>query len=405
MKLSLTNHNLLYLERYVNEGTKTYSRFAGRSDVSTRYRPGSDVESFELITVKVPREKASVWQAEPAEELRDFYLRSDSVLFAVHPETWMNAELEGMNELRTMPRVKPLVVAPTASTRTVLVANGEQRVPEHFLKLHYPGRISRFNRKLRRKNISNGVAITKDLANVHLDKFAYLPEVMGVTFGNRAESWGFLVREQIPRPFQPSRFLIPCFALYGGDLQHSEDAPLLIQMIEHARANPEDFVVDQIMIPIVECWAGVVRRRGILLESHAQNLLLEIDESLKPVRIVHRDFDVWIDFDTRRRHGLDIPFLDAAVGSETGHSVKQHYSLIYDRFIGVEFFDYVLETLSRFFSINKASVRDRVSQAFHQFFPDSEKFFPGTTTFYFADMPDESREFSLVDTKQAPVWR
>ena len=33
------------------------------------------------------------------------------------------------------------------------------------------------------------------------------------------------------------------------------------------------------MVPIVECWARVARERGILLESHAQNTLLELDQT------------------------------------------------------------------------------------------------------------------------------
>ena len=69
----------------------------------------------------------------------------------IHPETWASFDnLNGLNDLR---RGEPLQVAPTASTRTVLTTETSANVPQHFVKLHYPRRISRLNRRLRRKNI------------------------------------------------------------------------------------------------------------------------------------------------------------------------------------------------------------------------------------------------------------
>src|SRR5205814_4674900 len=144
------------------------------------------------------------------------------------------------------------------------------------------------------------------------------------------------------RPARAGRWLIPGFSLYAGDLNAPEDPPLLVQMIEHLGVEPTSFVVDQIMIPVVECWATVARERGILLESHAQNVLLEIDEEFWPRRVVHRDFDTWVDADVRLRAGLEVPFVGNRIGSDTAFPKQQHYSLVYDQFLGREFFDYLL---------------------------------------------------------------
>src|SRR6266567_1887040 len=141
---------LLYMERYVDEGTRTYSPFAARSEVAPQFRPRSDRPSFPLVAVHVPREQVEV--------------------------------------------------APTASTRTVLTTATHQNVPHHFIKLHYPRRISRFNRRLRRKNIFNSIEATRDVAHVRLDKFAYLPDAIGFLYGHDESAWGFLVREATPRP-------------------------------------------------------------------------------------------------------------------------------------------------------------------------------------------------------------
>src|SRR5205814_1226723 len=100
-------------------------------------------------------------------------------------------------------------------------------------------------------------------------------------------------------------------------------------------------------------WARAVRERGLLFESHAQNTLLEIDRDFRPRRIVHRDLDLWIDRGTRHREHLEMPFLDAEIGAGAAKSGPPHYSLIYDRFIGHEFFDYLLALLHRFYGADE----------------------------------------------------
>jgi hypothetical protein len=211
------------------------------------------------------------------------------------------------------------------------------------------------------------------------------------------------VREGTPRPFRGGRFLAPYFALYGGDLRHPEDRPLLVQMIERLGAEPQSFVIDEIMIPVLECWAKVVRERGILLESHAQNLLLEIDPDFRPSRVVHRDFDVWVDAEARKQAGLEV--LGVSIGLDTPYPREQHYSLIYDHFIGRELFDYLLGVLTRFYSAKESAVRGRVAEAFHRNFPDADVFLPADTTYYFSNELLPGNDFRLVDTKRAPEWR
>jgi hypothetical protein len=394
---------LVYMERYVDENTKTYSPFAPRSEAAGPYQPRSGQEAFELISVRAPRARVSIFQADPLPSLLQHYVQRDEVLFAVHPDTWDDPDLDHMAELRAFPRGEPIQAAATASTRTVFVMRGSGDVPGHFIKLHYPRKISRFNRRLRRKNICNSVAVTRDLADFHFDKFAYLPDVLGFTFGEEDTAWGFLVREATPRPSRGSGYLIPCFALYGRDLRNPADLPILVQLIDRSGADAESFVTEQIMAPIVECWARVVRERGILLESHAQNTLLELDQNFRPGRIVHRDFDVWVDPEIRRRAGLDSPFWQ--VGIDSGRSVEQHYSLLYDHFIGREFFDYLVSILERFYGVNGRSIRGRVKEVFHSSFPDSQRFFPAHTTFYFSNEPHSEGEMALVDTQQPPEWR
>src|SRR5438552_6617701 len=123
MKLDSVLHGdpaFLFMERYVDEGARTYSPFAAKSEVAPEYRPRSDRPSFELVTVCAPRDQVSVFQADPATNLWEFYVRSEGIRFLVHPETWSSAGIDHLEELRAFPMSEPIEVAPTASTRTVL---------------------------------------------------------------------------------------------------------------------------------------------------------------------------------------------------------------------------------------------------------------------------------------------
>ncbi|PSC05962.1 short-chain oxidoreductase [Alsobacter soli] len=395
----------LYMERYVIEGAKTYSPLASRTEAAVRYQPENEAPSFGLVTVCAPRDRVSLFQADPVPGLLRHFVRPEGVLFPVHPATWRNDAAEGIEDIRALPPSTPIQVAPTASTRTVLALEQLQGVPDHYIKLHYPVRISRFNRELRLKNIHNSVAVCSDLAHVLFDSFAYLPDSLGVALGAGGRAWGFLVREARARPFVAGRFLIPCFALYAGDLKHPESPPLLVQMIARLGVDPVPFVIDRVLGPIVACWATVARERGILLESHAQNTLIEVDRDMVPRRVVHRDLDVWIDPGARRRAGLAMPFLGRGMAADTDEEVQGHYSLVYDQFLGHHFFDYVLVILKGYYGADEELVRARVREIFRRFFPDADRLFPAGTMFKFRNGAPPDSKATLEDMRQAPGWR
>src|SRR5207237_337181 len=144
----------------------------------TEYQPRSDRPSFELISAFAPKTQVSIFEVSPQKNPRDFYLQSEEVRFLIHPETWTSPGIDHLDELHALRRGEPIHVAPTASTRTVLTTATTANVPHHFIKLHYPRRISRFNRRLRRKNIRNSIEITHDLEGVGLGEFAYLPDTL-----------------------------------------------------------------------------------------------------------------------------------------------------------------------------------------------------------------------------------
>src|SRR5437667_10553281 len=90
------NQAFLFMERYVDEAAKTYSPFAGKSEVAPEYQPRSDRPSFEVVTVYALRDRVSMFEADPTEALRKCYVRPEGVLFAVHPETWSSSEIDNV---------------------------------------------------------------------------------------------------------------------------------------------------------------------------------------------------------------------------------------------------------------------------------------------------------------------
>ena len=122
-------------------------------------------------------------------------------------------------------------------------------------------------------------------------------------------------------------------------------------------------------------------------------------------RVVHRDFDVWVDAEIRTRAGLAMPFKGSWIGTDTPYPREQHYSLIYDRFIGEEFFEYVVKLLERAYGVYPSRIRARVAEAFHRAFRGATEVLPPNTTFYFSDASSSGHDFMLVATHQRPRWR
>src|SRR5215470_19902983 len=73
------NQALLYMERYVDEGTRTYSPFAAKSEAAPEYRPRSSRPSFELISIFAPQSHVSIYRADPQKDLLEFYVPSEQV--------------------------------------------------------------------------------------------------------------------------------------------------------------------------------------------------------------------------------------------------------------------------------------------------------------------------------------
>jgi len=190
--------SFIYLERYRNEGTRTYSSHAATTEAREDYRPDSSRERFELPLFEVPRKQMVVYTANPSADLSAVYLDNGKAMFAIHPQVldacpqdpYVQRTLSLCTGRRTLP------VAPSSSTRTLFAVD---RQPSHALKVHFPFRISRYDRRMRHEVLEQAINVSRELeAGIGLldSRFAFLREVIAVCL----DRYTGLCREDFTRP-------------------------------------------------------------------------------------------------------------------------------------------------------------------------------------------------------------
>ncbi|MGD2185729.1 MAG: IucA/IucC family protein, partial [Desulfobacterales bacterium] len=209
--------SLIYLDRYRNEGTRTYSIHADYTEARETYRPNSEHTQFDLPVFEVPRNQMKIYTANPSDELATRYLAEDKILFCIHPQ--ILEERQDDPYIKHIQSIgvahKHIAVAPSSSTRTLYVL--DKQIP-HAIKVHFPFRISRYGRKMREEVLEQAINLSMELEKriCHLDnRFAFLREVIAVVLRNlqpdsiRGENWGYLIRDMKPFPTADhKRFLI-----------------------------------------------------------------------------------------------------------------------------------------------------------------------------------------------------
>ena len=222
---------------------------------------------------------------------------------------------------------------------------------------------------------------------------------------HKQTGWGYLVRERNPYPRADyESILVPIFSLYSVDVMQPGDTHLLVQLIEYHDADPLEFLVESVIKPIIESWSEVVQKRGILLDAHAQNTLLELDNKFIPRRVIHRDSEGReIDAGIRRAKGLPILFPYYVMQPEDQKN-KAIYSNVYDYQIGHHSLNFLATTLEQYFQVPIEHVREEARRIFHKSFPDSADYLP-PTVFQYSSQPQVDEKEQFVDTGKTPEWR
>jgi hypothetical protein len=387
-----------YAERYLGHRTRSYSTFAADMEVDDAYHPQRGPASFEVPTFRIPHEAGAYLRNGIASDLHALYRTDESFLLPVHPQTLATLDEAG---LASYPAGPAITVVPSANVRTVFVtAIDGGRVEPHFLKLHYPRRLSRFTRRLRRPIIGLQLWVADELARIGAP---VLPEVAGAVLGDDArQAWGYLVREWPAGSATP--YTVPFFALHGGDMLAPDDPTLLEQLIVRSGASPTAFVAERIVRPVVRLWVSAAVELGCALEMHGQNTVFQFSADATATRVLYRDCGVYVDLATRKARGLpdDLPPTNV-IGRDVPWPSEQVFSLAYDSFTGHHALSYLARLARERFGVPEEALHRTAREEFAaRVAPDS--LLPPTVYYYDNRIHDDGA-FVLVDTGVAPTWR
>ncbi|GAA2636800.1 hypothetical protein GCM10010399_82340 [Dactylosporangium fulvum] len=386
-----------YAERYLGVGTRTYSPYAADLDIADEYHPQRGVASFDLPTFRVPAGLGTYLRAGVPSALHDLYADGDGFLLPVHPNALDCPDLLLRDDLLRRASGPRLTVVPSANARTVFVSAVDGvAVPPHFVKLHYPRRLSRFTRRLRRPVIELQLWVSDELVRIGAP---VLPEVGGGWIGDGDDAWGFLVRAA--RPVEPApEHTVPLFALYGGDLRAPGDPTLLEQLVALWGEDPAEFVARRVVVPMVRLWAKVARETGCPLETHGQNTLFAFSVADRTTRVLYRDCAIYVDSALRERAGLPDGLPPAnVIPRDVPMAAEEVFSLTYDSFMGHHALSYVAGLARDRWGVPEAALHAAAREAF-----TAGDLLP-PTVFYYDNVLYDNGDWKLVDTGRPPVWR
>jgi Ferric iron reductase FhuF-like transporter len=390
-----------YAERYLGGGTRTYSRYAADLEIAPQFHPQHGTPRFDVPTFWVDPERGRYLVGAIPSALHRRYRSGESFLLPVHPETLTEPAVR--DELAGCRPGPPIEVVPSANARTVFVV-GVDRAPvePHFLKLHYPKRLSRFTRRLRWQVIALQLWVAEELWRVDAP---FLPEVGGGVLGHDpVEAWGFLVREARVRDASALPVTVPLFALYGHDVRAPADPSLLEQLVDHSGQSAEAWITGRLIEPMISLFVDVLLRTGCALELHGQNTLLCLGDDLRSTRLAYRDCAIYVDPAIRADRGLTRALPPRNVISlDVRKPREQVFSLVYDCFLGHHTLDFIARLAAERFGVDPAALHRFARRAFADR-AGGEPLLP-PTVYYYDDQLHAGGEWRLVDTGAPPRWR
>lgn len=283
---------LMHLERFVNDGSPSgYSE--GPHQVAEPFRPSAPVRSFELPLFRVEATECIGVGVAPTEGFR-FDPSPEYRVVPVHPDIDRHTVISAGGVPHGF-----LEVAATSSSRTVAVIGAD-----HHLKLHYPGLVGRAPRELPLRRVSRSVAVSSALDEAIASPAAragvdFLREPVGQVWTSGEVEIGAILRETGPlRPRSAGGIVLPWFAMASVDRLAPTDAPLLVQLVQSSDSMPT--TVEKVIEPVLNAFLWLALAQGLIPEAHGQNLLVEVSNEGRVVRVIFRDLLDFVVDDTIR---------------------------------------------------------------------------------------------------------
>lgn len=400
----------LHLERYCNGKMDVFldnliKSGSVKMDMENKYRPSSDIESFDIPSYSVPKDLVKVMTADPDPALLAHFVNEHTVNFYVHPELVTDETIDYMKDVTSCPKSNHQGVA-TSSFRTIAIV--DQTIGRNFcVKVHYPRKISSYYHKtLGPKTVWTSVQVSADLKLVKHPKFHFLPECIGISFPTikgEKRGWGLIVRDMTPYPSLPETdYLIPFFAIYNVDNKIPGSPLLMKYLVECSGKSPFDYVLNDLIIPVMETWVAKVQYAAVLGADHGQNLLLAWPSG----GIVSRDFDTFVDPKLRAKLGLTLDNLHPTNFVEEGLPDRPKggfYSSVYDYIVG-RLLNHLEKAYVELYGDCGDALANGCAKRFAEVMPEYKEYFTD-------DCYEWSTEFSgpnrhpIVKSNDRPKWR
>lgn len=328
------SNELLHYEQFVNDRIDT----SPPPDIENKYLPehGNVVP---LAWRLVPPSNASIFCTD--DDLRRVmeseFRHGGRQMIPIHPleeRRYLPGELVHSGKIRFSASYRTVFYEPDAHSPLAGWCPQDKTL---MFKLHLeeplPGILG--DRRLTESIISKCVYLSSVLpAEIQNDDMGEDLEIVPEFFGVTAGDCGVLLR------LLPARGVVPGFSLYSKDRQYAQHDPLIVRSMrnrfgENSAEAAERFGVD-IARPLVRSLiAGF--RKGIALEMHAQNTLVQLGSDAAIKRVFVRDMEGTVVFnDYRGKHGLE-PLgsgLEHGLEAYTDASIKRLFNRNLDHDIG-----------------------------------------------------------------------
>lgn len=337
---------LVHMERWVNDGSP--SGFSHQYSTSPETSPFGTAKSFCLAAFVGDDSSIRSLGAIPDWPVADYLDHPNWIL--IHPDMASHPELAQADGAIVW--LRNTLVAPTSSGRTVQFLNGPQAA---YVKLHYDGILGRVNRRLGWKAAISGVevsgAILEALEAGAIDpRITVLRETGARAFisgelGHRVE-WGMTWRDGTPWGPRAAqiKYVVPCFSLFSMDHLQYRDPMILKQLVEESSLDPMEYCLDLLILPIVDCYFSLIAGCGLQPEWNAQNLLIGLDEDLRPVGLVLRDLES-VDKDLTIRETLGLGTHFASHPHKCIYSSQYNYRIKHSFMFDFKLGQYILDPL------------------------------------------------------------
>jgi hypothetical protein len=271
----------------------------------SRYLPESGVV-FPVPYVRVRRERLYVYGGFASQGADG---RDGEVVFPIHPAQLRDYArmLDGARTDSVRDAGPRLIGTPTSSVRTILAWPEEQPERAAFVKLSLRSAVLG-DRRLSGRKVASSIGRSQFVLGCQSELPAglqYFPETLGLVPRQMSDS-GVIFRAIPEELMNGSVLLAPLFSLMGGSTNHP---PLVLRLLESGDSSIREFIEEILLSKFAKIWVDLVFDHGLILEAHAQDLLLAFSPELVPLgSFYYRDFEgLTVDWALRRARGLPEP--------------------------------------------------------------------------------------------------